>query len=131
MAEEIRLLRQQLDESFYSLEQSAGGGGCIRFPITKSPFQNSVSWVPEGSLVIQTVVDIVTPFSNGTQISVGRQSDPDILMEADANAPTVPGLYTSDDDIVWGAPSRVLITVTGSPSVGSGFCLISFAMPTG
>jgi len=102
----------------------------IRLAITNAASQSSSSQIPANATVVETTLDIVTPYSAGATISVGQTGTPALLQATTDNLATVAGQYQTPQDVAWGAsPLAVLVTVAGSPAAGAGFCLVKYSVP--
>jgi hypothetical protein len=100
----------------------------IRFPITAAAVQTSALCLPAGGIVTSARLDIVTPYSAGTTIEVGKNGAPSQLIGASDNNPQGAGLYVRDQDTPWGQIEVVVVTVSGSPIAGAGFCIVQYTI---
>lgn len=102
----------------------------IRLAITNASSQSSASQIPANATVVETTLDIVTPYSAGATITVGQTGTATLLQAATDNLATVAGQYQTMQDVAWGAtPLAVLVTVGGTPAAGAGFCLVKYSVP--
>lgn len=44
----------------------------IRYQINTTATQDSATQIPANAVVVEATIDVITPFSNGTQISIGH-----------------------------------------------------------
>jgi hypothetical protein len=99
----------------------------IRFAIGTAAAQNSATSIPNGSIVVDAELDIVTPYSAGTTIEIGNAGNAALLMPTGDNTPTIAGLYQDHQDTAFaGGPATVLVTVGGAPAAGAGFCIVRY-----
>jgi hypothetical protein len=104
-----------------------GGVQEIRFAIGTGAAQNSVTQIPNGAIVVDAELDIVTPYSGGATISVGNAGTPNLLMLTTDSNPQAAGLYQVHQDTVYaGGPATVLVTVAGGPVAGAGFAIVRY-----
>lgn len=83
--------------------------------------------VPAGGVILSISIVINTPFNDpATTITVGDAAVPDRLFAAVDNLPGTAGSYTVYPNYVYGPASQVIISLTGSSSVGSGIVTISY-----
>jgi hypothetical protein len=107
-----------------------GAEDFIRYAIGVGATQDSASSIPAGARVVETVVEVVTPFSAGATIEVGRAGSLALLEATTDNNPLAAGLYAVPGDVDWGgAALPVRTTVGGAPAAGAGFVLVHFAEP--
>jgi len=100
----------------------------IRFPVTTAAAQTSALHVPRGGVVTSARLDIVIPYSTGATIQVGKSGTPSQLIGASDNDPQGGGLYVVDQDTPWGQAAAILVTVSGSPTTGAGFCIVHYTI---
>jgi hypothetical protein len=104
-----------------------GGVQEIRFAITTAAAQNSVTSIPNGAIVVDAELSIVTPYTGGTTITVGNAGSPALLMAATDSAPGAAGLYQVMQDTTFtGGPATVLVTIAGGPVAGAGFAIVRY-----
>lgn len=119
--------------SAWLLVSGSGVSGAIRllrFAITNAASQSSSSQIPAGAVSVETVLDIVTPYSAGATITVGQTGTAALLQATTDNLATVAGQYSTPQNVAWGgSPLAVLITVAGAPAAGGGFCLVKYSVP--
>lgn len=117
----------------WQLESSPQIGGAIReirFAIGTAASQHSAASVPANAQITDCQTEIVTPFSGGTTISVGRTGSAALLQATSDNLPTAAGTYGVEQDTAWGGASLpVLVTVAGGPVAGAGFVIVKFTQP--
>lgn len=119
----------------YATKEYVDGGGAsgavqlIRFTIGTGAAQTSVTQLPANAFVIETTVEIDTPYSAGTTISVGQTGGSATLFQATGdNLATSADTYVSPNQDIQAAasPATVSVTIAGGPSVGAGVVLIKF-----
>jgi hypothetical protein len=99
----------------------------IRFAIGTGAAQSSATTIPNGAIIGERYLDIVTPYSPGTTIEVGNAGTPTALMGVADSVPTSAAVYSNPaDDSVWAGPAAVLVTVIGGPVAGAGFCVVQY-----
>jgi hypothetical protein len=102
----------------------------IRYPITNAATQDSASQIPANAQVVETQVEIVTPYSGGATISVGQAGSLTLLQLTTDNLATVAGIYETPQDVAWGAAAlAVRTTVGGAPAAGAGFVIVKYTQP--
>lgn len=102
----------------------------IRYAITNSATQDSATQIPANAQVIETEVEIVTPYSGGATISVGQSGSLSLLQSTSDNLATVAGTYQVPQDVAWGGtPLAVRTTVGGAPAAGAGFTIVRYTLP--
>ena len=83
--------------------------------------------LPTGARVIECRVEVLTPYSLGATIEVGRASDPDLYQTAAQNIPQVANTYTVDlDQRVNTSMAAVRVTIGGAPVVGSAIVMVLY-----
>ncbi len=108
----------------------AGAIRQIRFALNTDAQQDSPELAPANARGVRCDVDITTPYTGGTTITVGNTTTADLLQEAADNTPHSIGTYSVDVDVDWGgSASAVRVTVAGSPAAGAGFLVFRFANP--
>lgn len=111
---------------------SASGGNVsiIRFDLTTAVAQTSVTAIPAGAIVTNAFLDITTPYSPGSSIQVGQLGAVSLLMSNSDSDSAVANQYEAPQDTDWGPLSLpVLVTVSGSPVVGAGICVVTYTQP--
>ena len=119
--------------SAWLLVSGSGVSGSIRlvrFAVTNAASQSSTTQIPANAVVVETTLDITTPLSAGATVAIGQTGTPALLQATTDNLATVAGQYQLMQNVSWGgSPLSVLITVTGAPAAGSGFCLVKYSVP--
>ena len=106
---------------------AAGAIAEIRFALGTGAAQSSVTQLPANAYVVSATLEITTPYSAGTTISVGQTGSPNLLMLTTDNVATLANAYTVPQDTSWGASAAtVLVTIAGSPSAGVGVCIVQY-----
>lgn len=102
----------------------------IRFAITNAASQSSAALVPANAVIVTAQLDIVTPYSAGATITVGRTGSASLAMATTDNLATVAGIYEVPLDTAWGGSAlAVLVTVAGAPAAGAGFAILRYSVP--
>jgi hypothetical protein len=102
----------------------------IRYAITNAASQDSASLIPANAQVVETQVEVVTPYSGGATISVGQAGSLTLLQLTTDNLATVAGIYQTMQDVAWGgAALAVRTTVGGAPAAGAGFVIVRYTLP--
>ena len=102
----------------------------IRMPITTAASQSSATSIPANAVVSSAELDVRTAYSSGTTLKIGQTGTLNLLQDTGDNFPTVQNLYRAPQDTAWGASALpVLVTITGAPSVGSGFVIVRYSVP--
>jgi hypothetical protein len=116
--------------------QNAGGSSLsgslreIRYAITNAATQDSANQIPANAFVVDTRVEVTTPYSGGATISVGQAGSLTLLQLTTDNLATVAGIYQTMQDIGWGAAAlAVRTTVGGAPAAGAGFVIVQYTIP--
>jgi hypothetical protein len=116
----------------WTAASGAGASGSlrvIRLAITNAASQSSASTIPANAVVVDTKVDITTPYSAGATITVGQTGSAALLQGTGDNLATVAGVYETSQDVAWGASAlAVLVTVTGAPAAGAGFVVVQYVV---
>jgi hypothetical protein len=111
---------------------SGGASGAvqeIRFAIGTGASQASATSIPASAYVTECTVEITTPYSGGTTISVGQTGGSATLFQLTTdNLATANGLYTvNQDTLTAGAPATVSVTIAGAPAAGVGVVIVKFS----
>lgn len=102
----------------------------IRFAIGTGASQNSATTIPANAIIVTAQVEITTPYSAGGALAVGQTGSTSLLMGTSDSNPQVANIYEVNQDTAWGAtPRTVLVTVTGGPAAGAGFCIVRYTTP--
>jgi hypothetical protein len=108
----------------------SGGIQTIDFPIAIAATQDSLTPIPANAVVYSCMVQVVTPYTGGTVITVGRVGSLALLQSASDNLPTAANLYQTVQRTPWGATQLpVRVSVAGAPIAGAGFCVVSYSLP--
>lgn len=108
----------------------SGGIQTIDFPITTAVIQDSITPIPANAIVYSCTVQIVTPFTAGSSIIVGRVGALDLLQLATDNLATAADLYQVSQRTPWGGASLVVrVSVAGAPVAGAGYCFVQYSLP--
>lgn len=107
-----------------------GGVKLIRFAITTSASQTSTTSIPANAIILRASLDIQTAYDNNATITVGRTGSASLMMASSDSFVTTQNMFQVDQDTDFGGSALpVLVTVTGTPTVGAGFCLVEYATP--
>jgi len=109
----------------------------VRFPITTAAAQSSANPIPGGAVVTRRWLEITTPYSAGTTITLGQTGSATLLMGTADSSPTdaVVGpdpsnVYDSHTPTQWGTSAlALLVTVAGAPAAGAGFAAAEYYLP--
>jgi hypothetical protein len=118
------------DYGTINLGLSVGFVKSIRIPLALVDVISS-KVIPENSVIHSCVVNIITPYTGGTTIRVGRSESLNLIQGTTDNSASTQGLYNVIRDTDWGLPGEVLVTIHNSDSIteGSGFCTILYSRP--
>lgn len=98
----------------------------VKIPIALATVSSTAS-IPAGSNVLSAALDVAVAYSAGTTISLGQTGAVAAFLATSDNFPTSQNLYSSgDQDTTSGALLPLLVTITGAPSVGSGFAIVRY-----
>ena len=106
----------------------AGNIKQLRMTLDTTATQDSTVVIDTNSQVTQLMLNIVTPFSGGTTIKVGKVGTLDLLLDTTETDVTVLENYLFYRDIVWGLASDVQVTIAGAPAAGSAILIINYAL---
>lgn len=98
----------------------------VRIELTTAATQTSTKEIPANAVVLRTRVNIVTPFSVGTLISVGRTSAMTMLQAPTDNLATQAGVYEVPQETSWLTAGAVEVNIDGTPNVGDGFVVVEY-----
>jgi hypothetical protein len=102
----------------------------IRMAVTNAASQSSATAIPANANVRRVALDVQTPYSAGTTISIGQTGSASLLMGTGDNTATLANVYEASQDTGWGASSlAVLVTVAGAPAAGAGFVVVEYTTP--
>jgi len=99
----------------------------IRIPIALITVSSTTS-IPIGSIVMSARLDITTPYSPGTTISLGQAGLVAEFMPTGDNTPTIAGLYEDRQDTAAASTNPLLATIAGGPAAGAGFAIIEYTI---
>jgi hypothetical protein len=120
------------DGSVYRLDvtppspSTGGDAQTIRFPVGTSS-SSSTTAIPVGATVLSALLDVSTPYSPGTTMTVGCAAQSDLLMRAADSDPSTGDLFAAPQDTQWTSGQAVLVTVAGAPAVGAATCIVVYA----
>jgi hypothetical protein len=107
----------------------AGAAYVIDYAIGTGASQSSVTSIPSGAIVLRSMINITTPYSGGSAISVGQTGSTSLLQGTADNYPTVADGYDAPQRTAWGGSSLpVLTTITGAPSAGVGTVTVEYSL---
>jgi hypothetical protein len=111
-------------------QATSGSLRVIRMAISTGATQSSASSIPANAVIFSASVEITTPYSGGTTISVGRTGSTSLLQATTDNLATTANTYQVTQETAWGGSDLpTLVTVAGAPSAGAGFVTIQYALP--
>lgn len=102
----------------------------IRYALTNANgAQDSATSIPANAQILSATIEIVTPYSGGATISLGRSGSTSLLQATTDNLATAAGSYTVPQDAAWGGSAlAVRATIGGSPAAGAGFAVVTYAV---
>lgn len=102
----------------------------IRFAITTTATQTSTALLPANAVVLRATLNVVTPYSVATTITIGQVGALTLLQAATDNLATAAGLYLVPQETDWGAVAlAVVATIAGAPAAGAGFVTVEYTNP--
>lgn len=108
---------------------STNSTGVIRMPIGITT-QTSSSQIPQGAIVQEASLEVATPYTGGTLITLGLAGgDPAAFMLGHHNRPSVLGIYQIPQYTPVATSSAFRATVLGSPSMGAGYAVVTYMIP--
>lgn len=105
----------------------------LRMTLGTNASYSSNTSLPANSVVTRCALDVTTQYSAGTTIVIGQTGSSSLLMSAtgagtDGEPAVGPNLYDAPQDTAWGSTALpVLVTISGSPSVGAAFVLVEYS----
>lgn len=115
------------------LEANPAIGGAIReirYAINNSATQDSSTLIPANAYVVDTRVEVTTPYSGGGTIAIGQSGSTTLLQATTDNLATVAGTYETPQDVSWGGTAKaVRTTVGGAPAAGVGVVIVQYCVP--
>jgi hypothetical protein len=97
----------------------------IRIPVGLATVASAAS-VPLNAVVLRSFFDATTAYSVGATVELGTAASPSLFQTV---APQSIDLYDNPQDTVNGTADPLLVTVTGTPSVGAGFACVEYVIP--
>jgi hypothetical protein len=108
----------------------AGATYMIRTALTTAASQNSATQIPANAIIYDVRLDVTTPYSAGTTISLGITGSTSLFMATGDNTATVAGLYQVMQDTSVGASAAALLaTIAGAPAAGVGAMVVLYSLP--
>jgi hypothetical protein len=86
----------------------------------------STHTIPAGAVVTRSFFDATTGYSVGATVELGTAASPSLFQTV---APQSIDLYDNPQDTVNGTADLLLVTITGTPSVGAGFACVEYVTP--
>jgi hypothetical protein len=113
-----------------SLSTLVGPVNLVRIPIALVTVSSTFQ-LPAGSIVLRAKLDVTTPYSGGTTISLGIAGTVALFMATGDSTPTAAAaIYeVPQDTAVGGVAAALLVTINGGPAAGAGFALVEFSIP--
>lgn len=108
---------------------SAGVENLIRYAIGTAATQDSVTQIPAAAIITGAWLDVQTPYTAGTTISIGQPGSLTRFQTATDNNPLAAAIYTVDQDTTSVGLAVVRATIAGGPVAGAGFVLVWYATP--
>jgi hypothetical protein len=102
--------------------------GTVKYPFGfNSDPTNNLFVIPTNSAVLSVSIVITTAFNDtSTTVVVGDSAQSDRLMQAEDSLPAVVGAYTVYPNYVYGIGTQLILSISGTSSVGSGVVVISY-----
>jgi hypothetical protein len=116
----------------YAFAAGAGGGPMSAGEVQLEQFATALvpvggtTSLPAGAVVIRAALEVDTPYSPGTTISIGSVGSPTLLMGVADNDPTTADLYDALQRTPWPVAGFVEVAVGGAPLAGSGVVIIEY-----
>ena len=108
-----------------------GAEYCVDLPITTAAAQSSATLIPANAIVLRSSLQVTTPYSAGTTISVGQTGSTSLLQATGDSTPTIANTYDAPQRTAWGASAlALLVTIAGAPSAGAGLATVTYTVPT-
>jgi hypothetical protein len=107
---------------------SPGAVQTIDFAITTAAAQNSVTSLPAGSIVLDCMVTITTPYSPGATIQVGQVGNAGLFQTTAQNVPQTNGNYDVRQRTPPASATAVSVAVGGAPGAGAGFVTLQYTV---
>lgn len=110
--------------------QQSGAVRVIRYAVTNAATQDSASKIPANAVVLRARLNVTTPYSGGSTVTIGRVGSLALLQGTTDNRPTVADIYEVPQETAWGVTELVVrTTVGGAPAAGAGFVLVEYSVP--
>jgi hypothetical protein len=107
-----------------------GGSGNIQIPFSYASYPGSVplGTLFAGKTVEKAVLEVQAAFDN-VQFIIGDEGARGRLMPADANAPTIPGIYTTEANYTYTVDTPIYLYFIGviAPTTGAARVIIYFS----
>lgn len=88
----------------------------------------SATILPVGARVFTCWLEVLTPYSPGTTIEIGRTGDLDAFQLATDNVPQVADMYQRGQDTrINSTSTHVIATVSGAPVAGASTVIVFYA----
>lgn len=123
----LSLVWQAIAAAGSSVVVGASAVRMIRIPIALATV-SSTALIPAGAIVYSARLNIVTPYSAGTTISIGQAGSVSEFMAALDNNPNLAAVWVNEQDTVAASTNPVLVTIGGAPAVGAGFAVVTYAI---
>ena len=108
----------------------SGAVRVIRYPVINAPAtQDSTAELPVGAVVLRALVNVTTPFSGGSTISVGQDGFLTEFQGTTDNRPTVVNQYEVPQDTDAPVAGVVRTTIGGAPAAGAAQVVIEYSVP--
>lgn len=104
--------------------------GMIRMPIALATV-SSTALIPAGAIVMSARLNIVTPYSAGTTISIGQAGSVSEFMATTDNNPGAAAVWINEQDTAAASANPVLVTISGAPAAGAGFVVVTYVISPG
>jgi len=99
-------------------------------PIAQASPVTSTTVLPAGAIVTRCAINVEVAYSDETTVTVGQTGSAALLMGTADSQPDAINSFDAPQMTAWGASALpVLVTIAGSPSVGSGHVLVEYSVP--
>jgi hypothetical protein len=109
----------------------AGVDITIAVAIGTAATTTSVTSIPANAIILRSTINVTTPYSALATIAVGQTGSTGLLQgAADGQSAQVANTYDAPQTTSWGGSSLpVVVTITGSPSLGAGVVYVTYTSP--
>lgn len=108
---------------------ASGAEQTIRFAIGTDATTDSDTEIDDTAYVTECWVEVTTPYTGGTTISVGQAGSTSLFQSTSGNSPIATGKYITNQDTQAIATGPIRVTIGGSPAAGAGFVMVKYSTP--